>query len=252
MKRAPPDPHVAPNRYVAKVAALVRGGAVPAGATFFVPASRAADAYAACFAALGVECWRTYDCATRLRLPGGCYVLDAAATARVDARRRSLWDFDTPPAAAFVGLRAALAGLGAGAAGGDVGLYCRRDGHRAVRGEAALVDALRASTPGLAWVVHDGTGALADQAALFRRAAIVVAPHGAALANLVFARAGARVLELPVKHHANKVYKHAAAALGLPYRAAKTCTSLYTGTYDVGERELAEIVGLVGELLDGS
>ena len=79
---------------------------------------------------------------------------------------------------------------------------------------------------------------------------IVVAPHGAALANLVFARAGTRVLELPVKHHANKVYKHAAAALGLPYRAAKTCTGLYTGTYDVGERELAEIVGLVGELLD--
>ena len=35
-------------------------------------------------------------------------------------------------------------------------------------------------------------------------------------------------------------------------RAAKTCTSLYTGTYDVGERELAEIVGLVGELFDAS
>ena len=35
-------------------------------------------------------------------------------------------------------------------------------------------------------------------------------------------------------------------------RAAKTCTSLSTGTYDVGERELAEIVGLGGERLDGS
>ena len=35
-------------------------------------------------------------------------------------------------------------------------------------------------------------------------------------------------------------------------RAVPERTSLYTGTYDVGERELAEIVGLVGELLDGS
>jgi capsular polysaccharide biosynthesis protein len=58
---------------------------------------------------------------------------------------------------------------------------------------------------------------VAEQARLLGAARCVVAPHGAALANLAFAPPGARLLELFHPEHKNRVYENLAAACGHRY-----------------------------------
>lgn len=55
------------------------------------------------------------------------------------------------------------------------------------------------------------------QIALFRNAELVVAPHGAGLANLLFARPGCRVIELQMDAYCHWCYRRLAALKGLPY-----------------------------------
>ena len=57
-----------------------------------------------------------------------------------------------------------------------------------------------------------------EQINAFRHARIVVAPHGAGLANLVFCRPGTRVLELFHRSYVHWTYWQLAALLGLDYR----------------------------------
>ena len=56
-----------------------------------------------------------------------------------------------------------------------------------------------------------------EAAALFERAAVVVGVHGAALANVVFCRAGTALVEVPMKEPCFRDYTHAAMALDLRY-----------------------------------
>lgn len=74
---------------------------------------------------------------------------------------------------------------------------------------------------GLTPVSLDGRS-LADQARLFAGAEIVIAPHGAALANLIFATPGTRVLELNARVRDEPAPRHhfarLAARCGLRYR----------------------------------
>ena len=58
---------------------------------------------------------------------------------------------------------------------------------------------------------------LAEQAALFDAAAVIVAPHGASLANLIFCRPGTRVLEVFHGDHISPAYHRIAALRGLHY-----------------------------------
>ncbi len=58
---------------------------------------------------------------------------------------------------------------------------------------------------------------LADQIALFAHADMIVAPHGAGLTNLVFARPETQVLELLMDGWVNWCFRHLAALFGLPY-----------------------------------
>lgn len=60
---------------------------------------------------------------------------------------------------------------------------------------------------------------LPDQARLFARAQVIVAPHGAALANLVFAGPGTSLVELLPANYRMPTYCFMAASMGLPYRA---------------------------------
>lgn len=55
------------------------------------------------------------------------------------------------------------------------------------------------------------------QAALFRGAQLVVAPHGAGLANLLFASPGCVVLELQMDAYCNWCFRRLSALLGLHY-----------------------------------
>ncbi len=58
---------------------------------------------------------------------------------------------------------------------------------------------------------------LADQIAIFAHAAVIVAPHGAGLANLVFARPGTIVLELLMDGWVNWCFRHLSVLFGLHY-----------------------------------
>lgn len=116
-------------------------------------------------------------------------------------------------------------------------LYISREGSRRRRviNEAALwaqleprgFDRLRLET--LSWE---------DQVAAFRHAKIIVGPHGAGLANLVFCRPGTRVVELFQRSYVNGGYWRLATLGELDYRPVVTS----------GETALAD--GPAGNRLD--
>jgi len=81
-------------------------------------------------------------------------------------------------------------------------------------------------------VVDPAALSVREQAQLFASAEIVVAPHGAGLANLVFAPAGATVIELLSPHYVNPCYWALSAAVGLRYR-------FVLGTRDVHDPDLS-------------
>ena len=86
--------------------------------------------------------------------------------------------------------------------------------------EAALREAAEAA--GLEYLRFDGDGAqggVRAAAAIFGGAAVVAGVHGGALANLVFCRAGALVMELSFGDPFTQHYAHAATALGLRHMA---------------------------------
>jgi len=66
-------------------------------------------------------------------------------------------------------------------------------------------------------VVHAGQLTVAEQAVRFGSARCVVAPHGAALTNLMFAPPGAALVELFHPQHKNRCYVNLAAACGHRY-----------------------------------
>ena len=56
-----------------------------------------------------------------------------------------------------------------------------------------------------------------DQAKVFGSAKVIVAAHGAALTNLIFARPGTTVVELFSARYVNPCYMHICAQLGLKH-----------------------------------
>jgi capsular polysaccharide biosynthesis protein len=80
------------------------------------------------------------------------------------------------------------------------------------------IDAVRdlVQSHGFVTVAMDGRS-LDEQAALFAGADVVVAEHGAALANLVFARPGTRVIELCSANCVTWMYAIASVRAGFDY-----------------------------------
>ncbi len=85
---------------------------------------------------------------------------------------------------------------------------------RPLANEAALIAALEAI--GFTSVEPDRMS-VADQIRLFRHAEIIVAPHGAALTNIGYARPGCLVIELLMDAYVNWCYRHLAALMHLRY-----------------------------------
>jgi capsular polysaccharide biosynthesis protein len=71
-----------------------------------------------------------------------------------------------------------------------------------------------------------GGRSVADQAALFARAEMVVSPHSAALANLVFCKPGTTVVELHFPRYTLGLYWQMAERLGLRYGAVSGTAQL--------------------------
>jgi Glycosyltransferase 61 len=90
----------------------------------------------------------------------------------------------------------------------------RRTSKRPIQNEAAIEDALRAR--GLS-IVYAEDLAFAQQIQLFAQAQLIVAPHGAGLANLTWCRPGTRVLELFAPDVFNDCYARLSEMLQLNY-----------------------------------
>ena len=65
--------------------------------------------------------------------------------------------------------------------------------------------------------VRGGEVTLRDTVALFSGADIVVGAFGGTLANAVFCRTGAHLVEIALREPAYRTYMHLAAAMGLSY-----------------------------------
>ena len=65
--------------------------------------------------------------------------------------------------------------------------------------------------------VRGGEVSLRETVALFAGADIVVGAFGGTLANAVFCRPGAQVVEIALREPAYRTYMHLAAAMGLGY-----------------------------------
>lgn len=90
----------------------------------------------------------------------------------------------------------------------------RGSGARPLSNEAEIIDVLERL--GFACVRLERL-AMSEQALVFQEAETVVAPHGAGLANMVFAPPGLRVIELLPDGAMNWCYRHLAAASGHDY-----------------------------------
>ena len=172
--------------------------------------------------------------------PGGAAAYTVSASGAVGAAADDDAKAEAPPPpthclthpSALHHAREALRGAGLAAAAdlpakeGRTLVYASR-GDAAMRNlddeeglEAALREAAEAA--GLEYLRFDGDGAqggVRAAAAIFGGAAVVAGVHGGALANLVFCRAGALVMELSFGDPFTQHYAHAATALGLRHMA---------------------------------
>jgi hypothetical protein len=98
---------------------------------------------------------------------------------------------------------------------------------------------------------------VAEQAALFAQADVIVAAHGAALANLVFCRAGAAVVEIHYPRYTLGLYWQIAERLGLRYGALRGLTIEDAGGGESDPRrtdmrvEAESVARYVAELVGG-
>ena len=114
-------------------------------------------------------------------------------------------------------LRKFTAGIGKSGSGLGERLYLSREKsrRRRVTNETELWDWLAAR----GFVkVHVEELSWAEQIAAFRDAKVIVAPHGAALANGVFCSGGTRIVEIFNRSYVNGCYWRLAAIQGLDYR----------------------------------
>ena len=93
----------------------------------------------------------------------------------------------------------------------------RKEPLRTVRNHAALVAMLEDVYPSVQWTTF--TSATPEEtAALFGRASIIVAPHGAGLTNMIFSRPGTPIYEFVPLDNPNVCYWHLAEMLGHVYK----------------------------------
>lgn len=92
-----------------------------------------------------------------------------------------------------------------------------------------------------------------DQINAFRQAKVIVAPHGAGLANLAFCRPGTQVVELFNREYVNRCYWRLATVRQLDYRPLVQEGATTLADSQVGSRlDLTADVAAVVEAIDGA
>lgn len=95
-------------------------------------------------------------------------------------------------------------------------LVFRREAVRRILNSDAVLEMLQRCFPHLEWVVFDSLP-FHETVALFSTAAIIVAPHGAGLTNMLFSATGTRIIEFMPIQHPNLCYWHLSEMLGNTY-----------------------------------
>jgi hypothetical protein len=95
-------------------------------------------------------------------------------------------------------------------------LYISRSGRRRVLNEDALVQML--DRYGFE-VVPDQPRPVAEQVALYQNASVVLGPHGASFANVLFCQPGTHLIELFAPGYVPEFFRYLAHLLQLPYAA---------------------------------
>jgi len=98
----------------------------------------------------------------------------------------------------------------------------RSNGARSLTNHDALLLALTAIELPCLWAVLEPVdintpGSMQHAASLFRKARLIIAPHGGSLANLLFSPQGATLLELLPQFRPNLCYERLCRALGIQY-----------------------------------
>jgi hypothetical protein len=91
--------------------------------------------------------------------------------------------------------------------------------HRMPRNYFAVMDEVRAAFRGRVEFAATGKLGVVEQIKLFNRAALVVGPHGANIANVMWMRHGAHLVEFMSYKYANMCYYGTAARLGVRFGA---------------------------------
>eukprot|EP00808_Paulinella_micropora_P019218 g10815.t1 len=91
-------------------------------------------------------------------------------------------------------------------------------------------------------LLHSGKETFAEQAKLFSRAKVIVASHGAGLANLVFAHPAAHVVLLPMFPDTDRTFLHLCAALDLQLTIVEDVSSYYYGNFGSLSRDQVDLL----------
>jgi Glycosyltransferase 61 len=156
-----------------------------------------------------------------------CQVIDSHGyhSVRVDSVRMVAlpgW-FHIQPAAAL--LRERLLPFGGHGVGDRI--YLKRKGRRICLNENEVVRFL--ATKGFT-MVEDEPRTVAEQIGIFRNARIIIAPHGAALSNLLWCLPGSTVIECFADGYCPEYYENLASFSGLHYSCVgKTAQTHWTG-----------------------
>lgn len=116
---------------------------------------------------------------------------------------------------------------------------------RKVRGEPLLIEALRKLVGHQNLQVHYGNESFVEQVRMFHRAQLVIGAHGSGLANTVFCRPGAVVLQFPLLPNLlSSSIAHIAAAVGLHFWTAPQLGAHQFEDYYVNQSNLAPLMEL--------
>lgn len=96
------------------------------------------------------------------------------------------------------------------------GILIRRHGTRFVENEDELFEECKALFPDLSWTIFDRLSH-DDTARLFSKAAVIVAPHGAGLTNMLFSPKGIAIYEFMPVDEPNICYWHLSELMGNAY-----------------------------------
>jgi capsular polysaccharide biosynthesis protein len=135
-----------------------------------------------------------------------------------------------------------------GTAAGPSRIYVSRRGRRVVTNEDQVVAGL--ATHGFE-VLEDRQRPVEEQIGLFRQASVIVAPHGAALANLVWSRPGTLVVELLPSSYRMVHYRDLCAMLDLRYQpVAETTSTTQTAHWTADRDDITVNVNALSRMLE--